>query len=150
MRTRNAKMKRVATTVRCVPRYGYANTEVRTIELDGVNLLPHLQGEASQPPHDSLYWRFGDQMAIRHGNYKLVKGRGEERPMLFDLAADVGEKHDLTSEQPDVAKDLQARYDAWDATLEKPRWGNPGRQLGTFQNKANKKKGKGKKAKAVD
>ncbi len=27
-------MKRVVTTVRCVPRYGYANTEVRTIELD--------------------------------------------------------------------------------------------------------------------
>lgn len=27
-------MKRVATTVRCVPRFGYANTEVRTVELD--------------------------------------------------------------------------------------------------------------------
>ena len=27
-------MKRVATTVRCVPRYGYANTEVRTVDLD--------------------------------------------------------------------------------------------------------------------
>lgn len=27
-------MRRVATTVRCVPRYGYANTEVRTVDLD--------------------------------------------------------------------------------------------------------------------
>jgi arylsulfatase A-like enzyme len=126
-----------------------AGIEAQDAKFDGVNLLPHLQGEVSQPPHDSLYWRFGDQMAIRHGNYKLVKGRGEERAMLFDLAADIGEKRDLTAEQTDVVKDLQARYDAWDATLEKPRWGNPGRQLGTF-NKAGKKKGKGKKAKAVD
>jgi hypothetical protein len=29
-------MKRVATTVRCVPRYGFENTEVRTIDLEGV------------------------------------------------------------------------------------------------------------------
>lgn len=27
-------MKRVATTIRCVPRYGYPRTEVRTIDLD--------------------------------------------------------------------------------------------------------------------
>ncbi len=34
MRARNRSMKRVATTIRCVPRYGYENTEVRTVELD--------------------------------------------------------------------------------------------------------------------
>ncbi len=30
-------MKRIATTVRCVPRFGFDNTEVRTIDLDGVD-----------------------------------------------------------------------------------------------------------------
>jgi len=30
-------MKRIATTIRCVPRFGYENTEVRVVELD----LPH-------------------------------------------------------------------------------------------------------------
>jgi arylsulfatase A-like enzyme len=113
---------------------------------DGVNLLPYFTGEASGPPHESLFWRFGDQMAIRHGNYKLVNGRGAAGPMLFDLAADIGEQRDLLAAKPEVAKDLQARYDAWNATLEKPRWGQPNRQLGTFKKKAGQNKAGQKKA----
>jgi hypothetical protein len=31
-------------------------------------------------------------MAIRHGNYKLVKAVGNEKPELYDLTADIGEK----------------------------------------------------------
>ena len=91
------------------------------------------------PPHETLYWRFGEQMAIRHGNHKLVDGRGVEKPMLFDLAADIGESKDLSAEKPEVVKDLQARYDAWNATLEQPRWGQPNRALGAFKNKAQRK-----------
>ena len=48
--------------------------------LDGVNLLPHLMGETSKDPHDALYWRFGQQMAIRQGNWKLVKHAGSDAP----------------------------------------------------------------------
>src|SRR5204863_4875933 len=49
--------------------------------LDGINLLPHLTGQKSEVPHDTLYWRFGQQMAIRRGDWKLVK---------YDTAADGG------------------------------------------------------------
>jgi len=119
-----------------------AGIEAKDAKFDGVNLVQHLIGEAAAPPHDSLYWRFGDQMAIRHGNYKLVQGRGAEQRMLFDLAADIGESKDLTAAKPDVVKDLTARYDAWNATLAEPKWGQPNRQLGTFKNKANKAKKK--------
>ena len=38
-----------------------------------MDLLPFLSGEKSSPPHDALYWRFGEQMAIRLGDYKLVR-----------------------------------------------------------------------------
>jgi arylsulfatase A-like enzyme len=86
-----------------------AGVEAKNASFDGVNLLPHLTGEVSAPPHDTLYWRFGQQMAIRHGNYKLVKAVGIDSPQLFDLAADIGEKHDLTSQKPEIVKDLQAR-----------------------------------------
>lgn len=77
--------------------------------LDGVNLLPHLTGEKQSPPHESLYWRFGQQTAIRHVNYKLVKATGIDQPQLFNLAADIGEAKDLSSEKPEIVKDLQAR-----------------------------------------
>ena len=34
-------------------------------KLDGVDLLPYLSGKKKDNPHDTLYWRFGQQMAIR-------------------------------------------------------------------------------------
>src|SRR5687768_16848755 len=108
-----------------------AGIEAKDAKFDGVNLLPHLEGKLTAPPHDTLYWRFGDQMAIRHGNLKLVQGRGAEQRLLFDLAADIGEQKDLSAERPDAVKELSAKYDAWNATLAKPAWGQPNRALGT-------------------
>src|SRR6185369_9768928 len=43
------------------------------LKLDGVNLLPFLAGQNAAAPHDALYWRFGEQMAIRSGDWKLVR-----------------------------------------------------------------------------
>src|SRR5207253_7121024 len=45
-------------------------------KLDGVNLLPFLAGENPKPPHQALYWRFGQQIALRMGDWKLVKAPG--------------------------------------------------------------------------
>jgi arylsulfatase A-like enzyme len=99
-----------------------ASVKTENANFDGVNLIPHLTGNVTKPPHDSLYWRFGQQMAIRHGNYKLVKAVGNDKPELYDLAADIGESKDLSTTKPEVFKDLTARYDAWNTTLAEPRW----------------------------
>lgn len=102
-----------------------AGVEANIGNFDGVNLLPYLQNKVTAPPHETLYWRFGQQMAIRHGNYKLVKAVGNDRPELYDLAADIGESKELSQAKPDIYKDLTARYDAWNKTLAEPRWGQP-------------------------
>jgi arylsulfatase A-like enzyme len=102
--------------------------------LDGVNLLPYLTGERQGAPHDALYWRIGQQMAIRMGDYKLVRydqnadtQTGRNQPAteakLYNLAADIGETKDLAAAQPDKVKELQTKWDAWNATLVKPLWG---------------------------
>ena len=44
-------------------------------KLDGVDLLPYLTGKNDEPPHPTLYWRFGQQKAIRHGDWNLVASR---------------------------------------------------------------------------
>ncbi len=105
-------------------------------KLDGVNLLPFLAGEKTGAPHDVLYWRFGEQMAIRMGDYKLVRydvnadtqtgGRrqGVTGVKLYNLAADIHEDKDLAAARPDMVKELQSKWDAWNATLVKPLWGN--------------------------
>jgi len=106
-----------------------------TDKTDGVNLLPFLSGEKKSTPHDALYWRFGEQMAIRIGDYKLVRydsnvetrtGKAHQPvtgPKLYNLAKDIGETKDLFATMPEKAKELQTKWDAWDTTLIKPLWG---------------------------
>ena len=109
-------------------------------KLDGVNLLPYLTGENKARPHETLYWRFGPQWAVRHGDYKLVASRGGSgQPELFDLAADKEESKDLAKDQPEKVKELQALYDKWNAEQAEP--SAPDAPAG--KNKKNKKKNKG-------
>jgi arylsulfatase A-like enzyme len=89
-------------------------------KLDGVNLLPYLAGQANKPPHEALCWRFGTSWAIRKGEYKLTAQKSE--PQLFNLAEDIAEKHDLTADKPDIARQLKADWDRWNAQLAAPLW----------------------------
>ena len=105
-------------------------------QLDGVNLLPFLSGRKTGAPHDALYWRFGRQTAIRMGDYKLVRYDSNadtrtgvrNQPVtaarLYRLSDDIGETKDLADALPDKAKELQSKWDVWNATLVKPLWGD--------------------------
>lgn len=95
-------------------------------ELDGVNLLPHLTGENKAPPHDTLYWRWADQAAIQKFPYKLIQ-LGRNQTLLFDITKPEGEHHtrELSAHNPDIAKRLRTKLDAWMSTLAPP--GPPGR-----------------------
>ncbi len=114
-------------------------------QLDGVNLLPLLEGKAETLGRDALYWRFGVQWAIREGDWKLVKASKDMAPMLVNLASDRGEQTDLSAANPDKAKQLQAKWDAWNASMMPPRWEDK-RWNGDPERKA-AKKGKNAKTK---
>jgi arylsulfatase A-like enzyme len=90
-------------------------------KLDGVDLLPYLTGANRARPHQTLYWRYGPQWAVRHGDLKLVVSRGGgPEPELYDLAADIGESRNLASAQPAKVKELQALWDKWSAEQAPP------------------------------
>ncbi len=90
-------------------------------KLDGVDLLPYLTGKNPAPPHAKLYWRFGQQWAIRSGDWKLLH-MSEEQPELYDLAHDIGEKTNLASAKPEKAKELEAAYGDWNRQMIAPLW----------------------------
>jgi arylsulfatase A-like enzyme len=105
-------------------------------KLDGVNLLPYLAGEKTDAPHDALYWRFGPQIAIRKGDWKLVKGAGAieggrgdaattEGAHLYNLASDIGEKTNLADKEPDKVKELAAAWNEWNKANIPAKWGAP-------------------------
>lgn len=90
---------------------------------DGVSLLPHLaKPEAAAPPHAALFWRFGEQMAVRRGDWKLVRydlaaegGRGISDARLYDLAHDLSETTDVAARHPEIVRDLRHAWDEWNA-----------------------------------
>lgn len=94
-------------------------------KFDGVNLLPHLEGKGGGAPHAALFWRFGEQTAVRKGDWKLVDARGSGGKKLFNLKDDIGETKDLSAANPDRAKELQAAWDEWNKGNVPPTWGPP-------------------------
>lgn len=102
----------------------------KKLPLDGVSLLPYLDGVSTDLPHETLYWRYatGDNeygYAVRHGDWKLVESRYKNRALLFDLASDPYEIHDLASTQPEKAKQLSDMIKKWDAKNIAPIWLDP-------------------------
>ncbi len=110
-------------------------------KLDGVNLLPYLTGANAAAPHDVLFWRMGEQAAVRKGDWKLVRYDSTlDNPgtrsraanvvvtpfRLYNLADDPGEARDLSTQNPEKVKELLAAWESWDAQLAKPLWGPEG------------------------
>lgn len=95
-------------------------------ELEGVNLLPYLSGQRSGAPHPTLYWRCrtrSNNYAARQGDWKFVYStEGADVPgprqtpaknMLFNLATDPSEQHDLAAQYPEKLAALIKLYEAW-------------------------------------
>jgi arylsulfatase A-like enzyme len=100
-----------------------AGTEARPEwKLDGVNLLPLLEGKSPKLAREALYWRFGVQFAVRQGDWKLVKAGKDQNPVLVNLAADKAEAKDLSGENPEKAKALLALWERWNGGNVPPRW----------------------------
>jgi arylsulfatase A-like enzyme len=96
-------------------------------DLDGVNLLPHLSGEKTAAPHESICWRFGPQKAIRKGPWKLLEYRDFQTKQnsgwqLYDLAKDIGEAHNVAAQNPGIVAELRKDWEQWDSRNIPPLW----------------------------
>ncbi len=92
-------------------------------DLDGTDLMPALTTGTveSQRP---LFWEYGEQTAVREGNWKLVlNGRildasdPADAVHLSDLATDPNETRNLAAEQPEVTARLRKDAETWRARM---------------------------------
>lgn len=102
--------------------------------LDGVNLLPALGAAPSALKERSLYWRFGEQGALRRGDWKIVRQADSAPWQLFNLASDIGESKNLASAETSRLQSLEQDWQAWNAQLAKPLWDRPNRQPAARKN----------------
>jgi len=86
-------------------------------ELDGVNLIPFLNGDKTEDPHENLFWRFWDQSAVRTGDFKYLKAGSRE--FLFNVANDDHENVNLITDYPKQAKAMKKKLELWAGELKK-------------------------------
>jgi arylsulfatase A-like enzyme len=88
-------------------------------KLDGINLLPYLTDKTTEPPQLNRFWRYGEQTAIRQGDWKLVRAEDQStkpavlKTGLYNVATDPAEQHDLTAEHANKVKELQGLWNEW-------------------------------------
>lgn len=94
-----------------------AISNTRVSSTDGISFLPALKGQPQKAQHHFLYWEFyenGFKQAVRKGDWKAIrfyKGEKPDRTELYNLAADVSEKNDLSKVNPDQVKEMEALMD---------------------------------------
>ena len=88
--------------------------------MEGVSLVPALSGEPLVRTVP-IYWEHEGNRAIRHGKWKLVmKFMGPWE--LYDIEADRTEQSDLIEEEPELAKELIAEWEAWAKRADVDQW----------------------------
>jgi len=89
------------------------------MQVEGIDIGPALYGKEMQEER-TIYWNTGRQLAVRHGNWKLVhhgdtvnQGKSE----LYNIALDPYEKNDLAGEKITLTaqlREIMARQRAMD------------------------------------
>jgi len=97
------------------------------LAIDGVDLLPLVTGKSQNPPHASLFWRYGNAIALRRGDWKVIRQpAGPKAPPasfeLYSLRNDRSEAHNLAAAEPGRLRDLQAELERFNAEMKAPLW----------------------------
>jgi len=94
--------------------------DVSQYKLDGVNLLPYLDGTNAGTPHEYLFWRSGPNLAVRHGEWKLLLV-GSEMTRLYNADKDPSESEDMSTKRPELVKQMKQAHDRWAKEMAPPR-----------------------------
>jgi uncharacterized sulfatase len=85
---------------------------------DGKSIVEELQGKPVEQDR-AVFWHYPvyhhgvPASAVRKGDWKLIHFLDDDHMELYNLAADIGEKHDLSSEEPEKADELMHVLESW-------------------------------------
>jgi arylsulfatase A len=104
--------------------------------IDGVSLVPLLEGKPLPPRKHALYWRYDGggrddpgpmKMALRDGDWKVLADEAFTKFELYNLREDVAEKNDLAGKEPRRLKEMADALRKLNAEIvaEGPKWPDP-------------------------
>ena len=99
----------------------------RPVPLDGVSLLPLLDGKMTARPQPLGFWQFaGDQKnltsnsgpsAWNDNQYKLQK-LGPDHYELYDLTTDISEKSNVATTYPEIVTRMRSELENWQKSVQ--------------------------------
>jgi arylsulfatase A-like enzyme len=94
----------------------------QNLPLDGISLLPLIDGKMTQRPAPIGFWAHGNgslangPAAWNDNRYKLHKLPGGKYE-LYDIPADISEKSDLAAQHPEVVARMKAELKNWQQSV---------------------------------
>lgn len=92
-----------------------------SMNLDGVSLLPYLEGRFAGNPHQELHWRKEGMAASRNKHYKMIRVK-DLGYRLYDLEKDLSESIDLSVSENEQLKLMQDQLTHWEQEMVAPLW----------------------------
>lgn len=86
-------------------------------KLDGVNLLPYINGEIKEIPHQKLFWFRENFGAMRDGDWKLLVK--EDNVSLYNLKKDEKESINLASEKIEIKNRMLDEFQTFKSKMPK-------------------------------
>jgi arylsulfatase A-like enzyme len=89
--------------------------------VDGKDLMPMLHTDSLTPQRD-FFWQRGSTKAIRSGEWKAIWNDESGDTLLYHIADDPNEVHDLFQQKRELAANLARLHNEWSKGLQKPLW----------------------------
>ena len=93
-----------------------------TLHLDGINLLPLLQGKKNPiAEREIIHNAMGKRAAIRAGDWKLLQNADHGKPTtpnsyeLYNIRKDPSEQRNLAAQHPQIVEKLKKRIQFWNS-----------------------------------
>ncbi len=98
-----------------------ANVDNPTVQLDGVSLVPYIEGRSTGNPHHKLYWRKEGMAATRNDQFKMIRIQ-DLGYRLYDLQGDLAESRDLSESNMRTLNSMQDQLADWEDEMIDPLW----------------------------
>lgn len=86
--------------------------------IDGVSLLPLIEGKMTQRPRP-IGFQSKKQVAMIDNRYKIYSKNNGQTFELYDLLHDPGEEQDLATEKPEIAEKMIETLNVWQASCKR-------------------------------
>ena len=92
----------------------------RTTTMDGMSLVPVMQGRMSERPEPIEFWHQG-RLALSGSRFKLIRPEEDAEFELYDLRNDPEETEDLSAEYPERTKRMREALREWQRSVRSTR-----------------------------